>query len=62
VVFLWGVVDGLLLFGDQKRENICTHTPTGISRRERESRPEAEEKKPWSWISGLRKWREGTIC
>ncbi len=29
VVFLWGVVGGLLLFGEQKKkENICTHTHT----------------------------------
>jgi hypothetical protein len=50
-----GVVGGLLLFGDQKKENICTHTPTGISRREREAGQRLKQKKPWSWISGLRK-------
>jgi len=55
-VFLLGVVGGLLLlFGEQKKENICTHTPTGISRREREAGQRLKQEKPWSWISGLRK-------
>ncbi len=56
-VFLWGVVGGLLLFGEQKKRktSVHTHTPTGISRREREAGQRLKQKKPWSWISGLRK-------
>jgi hypothetical protein len=43
--------------GSKKKENIFTHThtPTGISRREREAGQRLKQKKPWSWISGLRK-------